>query len=267
MLWTPPASSIDWAGSVMTPAFLAAIAAGQADVETVGKSAKNTDQNYSYAPADALVEEIRSSFAPHGVAFVSSWRTFERPWRSVSKKTLQNGEEIVTQWLDFHVVLDWALLFGDTDANVACRLVGTADLVAIGSAGRPPDKSVLAARTEIAGAVALGLGALDRAKVADTVGDRTGDDAAGPGDARARRKVLTTAAKDRMAGAIRQLAAARKAAGHRINGKPPEVLGVRDELVGPDYVVDDDASADHVTELAMAAFAKVRASLGDTGAA
>jgi hypothetical protein len=261
--WSPPVCAFDWAGAILTPGFLAALAAAQADVETVGKTAQNTDQNYAYAPGDALVGEIRRSFAPHGIAFLVSWRTFDRPWKIVSER---GG--VCTQWLDFEVVLDWALTFGDAEAKTACRLTGTANLVAIGSAGRPPDKSVLAARTELAGAVAIGLGAIDRAKppADQDVGSREGDGDARPGASRGR--VLTTEARDRYNAAIRRLVAARKAAGHKIGGKVPDPLSVLADLgLGEGFRVECDADADRVVAFASAAFNRLREDLAGSGGA
>lgn len=190
-----PRCSFDWSSSVLNPAFLAALARAQARVQTVGKEGWNKDREYAYASSDALLGELRRAFAPEGVSFLHSWRQVAPPRMNVSDK----------QWLTATVIIDWVLLYGDEEKAVMGFLRGTAECEAIGSAGRPPDKAMAAAKTFAIGFVAIGIGALDRAEVphVENVDARQEDD-------KARRPPPREDARER------------RAAPGRTNGRAPE---------------------------------------------
>lgn len=209
--WTEPEVSLRWSEANLSAPFLAAIARAQATLETVGKRARAEAGDgapaYDYATNDSIVGEFRRRFAAVGISLVSSWRVFERPWAKISDK----------QWLDFTVVVDFALLYGDAEGNTGF-LPGSASSVAIGSRGRPPDKSLYAARTSIMGAVALGLGSMDRAKVSkdEDINQREGDgDASGGrrGSAPRGRVSPETEVRDRIAKQLAAVKSIRQAAG------------------------------------------------------
>jgi hypothetical protein len=172
-----PVCSFHWDKAELSAPFLAALARAQADIRTVGKDATTEgavgSPKFNYATGDAIVEELRTKFAKHGISFLSGWRQLDPPaWLTISDK----------QWPDWTIVLDFVLLYGDAEGNVG-KLPGEASCIAIGSAGRPPDKSAFAARSSLAGYVALGLGAIDRGKIDpdEDIHQRRGDEAAAGG--------------------------------------------------------------------------------------
>lgn len=214
-----PESSIDWGVSRLTPRFLAALAAGQAALKTEDKAAWQDQQRYNYATADAVIGQVRRAFAPQGISLVTSFRQ----WAPAEFTRVKES----SQWIDWHVRLDWALLFGVADygavqpatedgprelrvAGEIGLLVGWAQTVAIGSKGRPPDKSLYAARTSLSGYIALGVSALDRAIVpkSDDIDQR--DDSKGASDAPSE-EVLNL--RDEIDTAMRTIKQGRRAAG------------------------------------------------------
>lgn len=224
--YRPPECSIDWSGSKLTPGLLAALARAQARIETVGKEAKAEagpgSPSFKYATADALVGAMRRAFAAEGLAFVCSWRCFDPPFEKISEK----------QWVDWLVVLDWAVLFGElenaSEHGFTGVLRGTAECIAIGTTGRPPDKSMFAARTMAMGAVALSLAAIDRAATPE---DEDSNKRKGDDDARPARSKITTSARDQIAKLYNVIAAARKAA-----GLPRKTLPeVTSDVMGPEW--------------------------------
>jgi hypothetical protein len=263
--WVEPECSFDWPGANLSAPFLAALARAQASITTVGKTARAEAgagaPAYDYATNDALVGELRRAFAAQGIAFVSSYRVLAPPDLRISDR----------QWMDWTVVLDFALLYGDVGLPAATMsdgkarpeampatgwLRGHASCCAIGSAGRPPDKSLFAARTSCAGAVAIGLGAIDRAKVSkdEDINQRPHDDeATGGGNRRVVSRAETNAhsnAKDRMAKALQTLTAARKAAGLPRRSYPELCAEAMGEGFEPTSATQADLCADALLQAA-----------------
>lgn len=230
-----------------TGPMLVALAAAQAMAQTVGKDAENTEKHYRYATADSLVGEARRCLGAHGLSLITSWRLYDPPFDKVS----------TNQWADYRVVMDWRLLHGSPDGAVG-EIAGTAEILAIGSAGRPPDKSLLAARTTLAGAIAMSLLQLDRAVDDEDVAGRAEPDAT---DRRAappqRAGRLSTEAKDALDAALRRLHAARRAAGHTVGGKPITLAATLADLSSEP--VTTDAQAERVVEAAALAYEDLRA--------
>lgn len=164
-----PECSIHWRSAVLTPQFVQALAAAQADVQTIGKEAWQEQQRYNYSTADAIIEEARRVFAVHGIVLLTCWDKWPP-----SGKTQVEGANM---WIDWNVRLDWGLLHAGLPGSYLDQqgdaippphaavglLTGAARTVAIGSKGSPPDKSLYAARTSLSGYVALGLGSISRA--------------------------------------------------------------------------------------------------------
>lgn len=188
-------SAIDWTGSILTPRFLAALARAQAKLDTIGKTAWQSDQQYAYATADSIVGDVRRALSSQGISLVTSFRH----WRPDGGKPVPIPDSSMR--IDWHVRVEWALLFGaeerqpvfappDTAHDKGPRqqvypaepgeiafLRGWCETVAIGGKGRPPDKSLYAARTSLAGYVALGVSAADRAipPKSETIEERDDD--------------------------------------------------------------------------------------------
>lgn len=169
----PVSSSIDWSRSNLTPDLVAALARAQATIDTVGKTALQKEKDYLYATSDVVVGAVRRAFAPQGLALVTMFS--HRKPEATSTKVPDSNDRI-----DWIVRVDWVVMHAHA-TRPAIRtadgveldesypgsgvglLVGWAETVAIGGKGRPPDKSLYAARTSLAGYVALGVSAADRA--------------------------------------------------------------------------------------------------------
>lgn len=185
--------AIDWANAILSAPFLCALAKAQRAIKTVGKEGRNTEMGrdktgkpgYDYAYSDDIIEALRDAFAPLGISFVHSWRCVNPP-------DLNLGEK---QWLTATVVLSWGLLYGDENGHVG-KLSGTAECDAVGSAGRPPDKAMAAAKTYCAGYLAMGLGAMNRGAVQEheDVDRRQGDETSKPVRTSPRQSQQTTVA-------------------------------------------------------------------------
>lgn len=244
--WAQPECSINWSISVLTPEMAAAWAAAQSAAQTVDKDAHNQDKGYRYAGADSLVREARRALSSVGLALVMSWRAFDRPWEKVS----------ANQWIDWRLVCDWMVMHGSATADGrTARLCGTAEIVAIGSAGRPPDKSLLAARTTLAGAVAMSLVALDRSDPGDEdVSSRQEPDTHVPP-----RRRLTDEGRAIADAALRQLYQLRRNAGHQHEGKPITMARVLLDLMGEGFAVRSDEDAQAVADAAKQTFASIHA--------
>jgi hypothetical protein len=250
-----PICTIDYAASHITPELIAALARAQASLETVGKAAWQSEKGYDYATADAVVGSLRRALAPQGLALVSSFAH----WPLARETRVKES----AMWLDWHVRLDWCLLHAGADRVVGSSdvgagvievvsparpgmLLGHAHTVAVGGKGRPPDKSLYAARTSLTGYVALGLGAMDRAIVpkAENLDER--DDDKGAPEQLSPREVRKQI--DKAMAAIKQ---ARRAHGLRmlsdaalvdlVNGEPfrPSREAFLDLLERADAVLDD----------------------------
>lgn len=217
----PASSSIDWDSSKLTPQFLRALAKAQASLDTIGKESWQKKQEYFYAAADAVLNEIRRAFAPVGISIVTSF----------SQRRPPQGQDKVresSQWIDWIVRLDWALMYGGTgeaaESSEVAYLRGWAETVAVGSKGRPPDKSLYAARTSLSGYIALGLSAADRATVPKSEDIEQRDDGRSEDESEAAR------IQREVDSGIKTIFAARRAAGlpklngpeliERVNGKP-----------------------------------------------
>jgi hypothetical protein len=163
--------SIDWASAQLPAPFLMALARAQGKVQTVGKAGFNRDREYNYATSDSLLAELRRAFSSEGIYFLHSWRQVAPPDMSIGEK----------QWLTATIVIDWALLYGDVEGNVG-TLRGAVECDAIGSAGRTPDKAMVAAKTFAVGFLAIGIGALDRSELPqdEDVDQRDDKDAKSP---------------------------------------------------------------------------------------
>ena len=80
------------------------------------------------------------------------------------------------------------------------------------------------------------------------------------------RAPFSTSAKDRLTKSLHRLTAAKKVAGHKIDGKAPTAAGVLAELMG-DRAIDNDDAADMASNLADAAYEAIRAEHTDGGSA
>lgn len=238
-LYEQPDCAIDWERSTPTAGLLAAIARGQARIETVGKSGENTHHKYHYAPADTLVGEMRRAFAAEGVGVLFSWRTYDPPFQ------LPKGSK---QWVDWQVVLDWALVHGGEDGAIGV-LRGTASIIALGDAGRGADKSMLAARTALAGALALSLAQIDRDEVDPSEStDARADEASRRESGARNERRLSPVARAKAEAALRTLLAARRTAGHRHEGRPVTPAKVFSDLMGEGWTMETDADAAELVE-------------------
>lgn len=135
--------------SKATPDMLAALAKAQAEVQTVGKDGRNKDKNYNYSSAEAMIRGSRKPFGDNGLAFISSW----------TRQPLDAADQdIGNQFVCANVQMHFAL----THASGGV-ISGTAEMDAIGSRARPPDKAVAATLTYMRGFVLRDLLNIDRA--------------------------------------------------------------------------------------------------------
>ena len=135
--------------SKATPDMLAALAKAQAEVQTVGKDGRNKDKNYNYSSAEAMIRGSRKPLGDNGLAFLSSW----------TRQPLDAADQdIGNQFVCANVKLHFAL----THASGGV-ITGTAEMDAIGSRARPPDKAVAATLTYMRGFLLRDLLNMDRA--------------------------------------------------------------------------------------------------------
>lgn len=241
-----PECTIHWDTAQLHPKFLLAMATAQASISAVGKEATaqaSKTTTYKYTTADAVIEELRRCFAPQGITFLASWANWDPPGLAGRKV----GEN---QWLDWVVRLDWGLTWSDGES--VGLLTGVARTVAIGNNARPPDKSANAARTNLAGYVALGLGAINRAVVdpdedinqRNDEGTTSRHDPRGEGSGRS--VPLSTGLPEARAKAAKLLSAIDQA--RRAAGLPREIQdATRDRIYGKRFDVSRMRADDALT--------------------
>lgn len=140
--------------STVTPDLLAALSKAQAAVGTVGKDGNNKSAGYRYASGEAMIRGSRGPLTDNGLAFFSTW---------TREATADAGGDIGKQFVCASVRLHWVLSHAGGG-----MLSGVADMDAIGSARRPPDKAVAATLTYMRGFILRELLNMDR-------GDEDGD--------------------------------------------------------------------------------------------
>lgn len=151
----PPKSAIDWQRTNLTPGLVRALARAQAQVQTVGKSGRNTTgDGYDYATADSMIAEARRVFAGQDLYWLCVSRSLEPP-------TFDLG---TSRWACSLVVTESIVMHVD-EHGVVGMLVSRGECVSIGSGASPPDKADKAAETYLRGYIARDLLAIDRAKV------------------------------------------------------------------------------------------------------
>lgn len=173
--------------SKITPELCAALAQAQAESETVGKDGNNTHGGYKYATAEAMIRGARKTMAKHGLAILDTWTT----------EPIDPPDNDAGQWVCAHVRCDWAIVHASGGA-----ITGHADIDAIGSKRRPPDKAVAAAVTYAHGFILRGLLNLDRADEDTDAPDRREDvDGWGRGQSRPKQQPKRDVAPKRNAAA------------------------------------------------------------------
>lgn len=132
--------------------WFAALAEAQAAVVTVGKDGDNKQANYSYATAENMIRGSRGPMAEAGLAFFSTWSTIP-----VSEGDVADNPRIGNQTVGAVVTMHWVL-----SHEAGGYVSGTADMVAICSPRRPPDKAVAATLTYMRGFILRDLLNMDR---------------------------------------------------------------------------------------------------------
>ncbi len=131
-----------------TPDMWKALSVAQGQCRTVGKDGKNRNGNYNYASADAIVRASREPLARNGLSVIESFAALAPP---------EKQPEFGRQYIAARVVLT-AIIGHESGGYITATL----EMDAIGSAGRPPDKAIAAARTYAKGFLLLGLLNMDR---------------------------------------------------------------------------------------------------------
>lgn len=134
-----------------TPELFAALAQAHADMETVGKDGENTDRDYRYATAEAMIRAARKAMSPHGLA---AWHTFYP-----TQPGIRGDGQIGRQFVCATVRIDWVV-----SHSGGGYIRGWAEIDAIASGGRTHDKAEAAAATYGWGFVLRGLLNMDRAE-------------------------------------------------------------------------------------------------------
>lgn len=139
--------------SGINPPWCAAMAKAQAEVETVGKDGRNEEgRGYSYATGENMIRGSRTPLTSNGLAFISSW---------VAEPVEQGAEgDIGNQFVGAMVRVSFALTHADGG-----YATGTANMAAICSRRRPPDKAVAATLTYLRGFILRDLLNMDRDQV------------------------------------------------------------------------------------------------------
>lgn len=139
--------------SRITPELAAALVKAQAAASAVGKDGTNTQRGYRYATSESITEEARKCFASAGLAFLDMWTQYD--------PGMSHGD-IGKQFVGARVEMRWVLMHEGGGI-----IEGRADIDAVCSPARPPDKAVAAAVTYGRGFVLRGLLNLARADAED----------------------------------------------------------------------------------------------------
>lgn len=141
-------------------ALFKALAECQGKMETVGKDGRNTEgRGYSYATAENMIRATRKPMASCGIAFMSTWHATDP----------EDGAEgdIGNQFVGAVVEVHWILTHAEGG-----YLQGTANMAAICSRRRPPDKAVAATLTYLRGFILRDLLNMDREETEEQVDER-----------------------------------------------------------------------------------------------
>jgi ERF superfamily len=153
--------------SSANPELFAALATAQGQVQTVEKDGFNNERRYKYATGEAMIRASRTPLSANGLAFFYSWERV--PLDVVEGDTGKGdiGNQFVCANVRMHFVLS------HKGGGV---IRGTAELDAIASRARTPDKAVAATLTYMHGFVIRGLLGLDREDEDDDAVDRRSDE-------------------------------------------------------------------------------------------
>lgn len=152
--------ALDMSGT--NAALFAALAKAQQQARTVGKDGNNAQGRYKYSTAEAMVRGARAAMADTGLAILSTWT--QEP--ADVPQDIDIGKQFVCATVVEHFVLTHA------DGGY---IQGRAELDAIASRGRSPEKAVAAAATYMHGFVLRHLLNLDRAEEGEHAVDRRND--------------------------------------------------------------------------------------------
>ncbi len=148
-------------------ALMTALAKAQQAASTVGKDGRNTQRNYNYSTAEAMVRAAREAMADTGLAVLSTW--------TQEPAELPEGGDIGNQFACATVIEHFVLTHAEGG-----YISGRAEIDAIASRARPYDKAVAAAATYMHGFVLRHLLNLDRSEEGEAAVDRRGDDSFDP---------------------------------------------------------------------------------------
>lgn len=189
--------------SKTTPEFWASFVAAQAAVQTVGKDEKHDQRGYKYATAENMIRGTRNPLTSNGLAFLSAYERID---------PVGPGGPIGNQFVCATIRVHFAIVH-----TSGAMLRGTADMDAIGSPARPPDKAIAAATTYVRGFILRDLLNMDREEEDKDAPDKRDDDKAAAEDQRK--------AADARKAKAKADAEARKAKAQAKGGKMPQPSG------------------------------------------